>query len=424
MTRFVVLGAGTAGTMIANRLARRLASRIAAGQDSVTVVDRDDRHLYQPGLLFVPFGELDRSQIEKPRAAQLLPGVHFVEATVDRLDAEADLVHLDAGDPLPYDVLVIASGCQLQPQETEGLTGPGWRERVFDFYSPEGASALAARLADFRSGRLVVGFVDLPIKCPVAPLEFAFLADAYFERMGRRDAVEITYLTPLDGAFTKASCSLALRHLLDEKRIHLVTDFATGRVDGAAGRIESWNGRVEPFDLLVMVPLHAGADFVPRTPGLGDELGFVITDRHTLQSAWRPNVFALGDAANLPTSKAGSVAHFEAELLERNLMRFVAGEPLVADYDGHSNCFIETGHGRALLIDFNYDIEPQPGRFPSPTLGPLPLLEESRLAHIGKLAFRWIYWNLLLPGHDLPGVTPQLRPQPPAPAAQGAGDRS
>lgn len=413
MTRFVVLGAGTAGTMIANRLARRFAPGIAAGTDAVTVVDRDNRHLYQPGLLFVPFGELDLGQIEKPRAAQLLPGVQFVQAGIDRLDAAENLVHLERGDTLPYDVLVVASGSRIQPEETEGLTGPGWRERVFDFYSPEGAAALATRLADFRAGRLIVGFVDLPIKCPVAPLEFAFLADAFFTRAGCRDAIEIVYLTPLDDAFTKASCSRALRHLLADKRIHLVTDFSTGRVDGAAGRIESWNGRVEPFDLLVIAPLHGGDAFVQRTPGLGDDLGFVRTDPHTLQSAWRPNVFALGDATNLPTSKAGSVAHFEAELLERNLVRFVAGEPLAGDYDGHSNCFIETGHGKALMIDFNYDIEPQPGRFPSPTLGPLPLLEESRLAHIGKLAFRWVYWNLLLPGHDLPGVTPQLRPPPP-----------
>jgi sulfide:quinone oxidoreductase len=223
-----------------------------------------------------------------------------------------------------------------------------------------------------------------------------------------RDKVQITYVTPLDNAFTKPAASAELAHLLAEKRIDLVTEFSAGRVDGEKGVLSSWDEREVPFDLLVAVPVHMGAEFVSRSPGLGDEMAFVTTDPRTLQSKAAPNVFAIGDATNLPVSKAGSVAHFEAEILTENIKRFVDSKPLLPEFDGHANCFIETGHDKALLIDFNYTTEPLPGRFPLPGVGPMRLLGESRLNHLGKLAFRWVYWNVLLPGHDIPGVGPQM----------------
>jgi len=307
-------------------------------------------------------------------------------------------------------VLIVASGARLAPEETEGLTGPGWNERVFTFYTPEGAAALAEAFTWFEGGRLVVNIVDMPIKCPVAPIEFAFLADWHLRERGIRDRTEIVLATPLDGCFTKPIASRHLTHLLEEKRIGLEVDFATGEVEGDRGRLISYDGREIAFDLLVTVPVHSGAEYVGRSPGLGDDLGFVPTSPHTLQSLARPNVFALGDATNLPTSKAGSVTHFEGELLAQNIHRFLAGEPLAESYDGHANCFIETGFGKALLIDFNYETEPLPGRFPT-ALGPMPLLRESRLNHLGKLMFQWMYWHMLLPGRDLPGISPEMRMQ-------------
>jgi sulfide:quinone oxidoreductase len=402
--RLVILGGGTGGTIMANRL-RRLYGRDEA---EVTVVDRDDHHVYQPGLLFVPFGLTDVDDIVRPRRRQLRDGIAFREAEVERVDLEADTVHLDDGTRLPYDVLVVASGTRLQPEETEGLTGPGWMQNVFTFYSPAGASALARPLSDLDHGRLVVNFIDLPIKCPVAPLEFVFLADWYLRDCRVRDDVELTFVTPLDGAFTKPVASEHLAGLLSQKGIELVTEFATGEVDGANGRLVSYDDREVPFDLLVTIPLHGGAEFVERSPGLGDDLGFVPTDPRTLQSLTRPNVFAIGDATNVPTSKAGSVTHFEAEVLTENVRRFLAGEELDATFDGHANCFIETGFHKALLIDFNYEVEPLPGRFPT-SVGPLPLLEESRLNHLAKLAFQSIYWHMLLPGRDLPGISADLQ---------------
>jgi sulfide:quinone oxidoreductase len=404
MTRIVVLGGGTAGTIMANRLRRLYASDVSAGRTTITVVDQDDRHVYQPGLLFLPFGEYTPDQLRRSRRRQLHRAVNLTQAVIDRVDTGSNCVHLESGATLPYDVLVVATGTRLAPEETEGMTGPGWRERVFDFYTVDGAMKLRDALSRFEGGHLVVNIVEMPIKCPVAPLEFAFLADAFFAARGIRDRVQITYVTPLDNAFTKPTCARELTHLLGEKGIELVTEFSTGRVDGAKGILASWDEREIPFDLLVTVPMHAGAAFVSRSPGLGDDLGFVLTDQHTLQAKVAPNVFAIGDATNVPASKAGSVAHFEAEILTENIRRFLAGESLTFDFDGHANCFIETGHRKALLIDFNYDVEPLPGRFPVPVFGPLRLLRESRLNHLGKLAFRWIYWNVLLPGRDIPAV--------------------
>jgi sulfide:quinone oxidoreductase len=397
--QIVILGGGTGGTLTANRLRRRFDE----DELQIHVVDRDDRHVYQPGLLFVPFGLADPDEIVRPRRRQLRAGITFHETDVESVALEDDLVRLADGTMLPYDVLVIATGSTLQPEETERLTGPGWLERVFTFYTVEGAAALASALEKFKGGRLVVNLIDMPIKCPVAPLEFAFLADWYFQERGIRNRVELIYATPLDGAFTKPIASEHLAELLNDKHVELITEYNTGEVDGDTGKLVSYDGRELDFDLLVTVPLHGGADYIERSPGLGDPLGFVQTDKNTLQTVAKPNVFALGDATNLPTSKAGSVTHFEGEVLTENVARYLAGDDLDAGYDGHANCFIETGFHRALLIDFNYDTEPLPGRFPTPA-GPLPLLRESRLNHLGKLMFQSFYWHGLLPGRDLPGI--------------------
>ena len=396
----VILGGGTGGTLVANRLHRHYHHTHESVE--ITVIDRDDHHMYQPGLLFVPFGLAQDTEIVRPRHAQLQRGIEFVESAIDRVDLDRDTVVLDGGRELSYDLLVIATGAQLAMDETDGLTGAGWNERVFTFYDLAGATALADALARFEGGRLLVNVVDMPIKCPVAPLEFCFLADWYFTDRGIRDRVQITYATPLDGAFTKPVASSRLTALLEEKGIELVTEFNTGEVDGAGGKLVGYDGREVPFDLAVVVPLHSGADYVGRSEGLGDDLNFVPTDKATLQTLAKQNVFAIGDATNVPASKAGSVTHFQGEVLVHNIIRFLEGGALDSTYDGHANCFIETGFGKALLIDFNYETEPLPGHFPG-RVG-MPLLKESRMNHLGKLMFQWFYWHALLQGRDVPGI--------------------
>lgn len=394
MTRHVVvLGAGTAGTMVANKLRRRLDDTWV-----ITVVDRDDAHPYQPGFLWVPFGGSAEGLV-RSRHAFVHDGVELVLEGVDRVDAAAREVLLLDGRLLPYDYLVIASGATLRPDQTPGMLGPEWRRSIFDFYTLDGAKALAGALRGFRGGRLVVHITDVPIKCPVAPLEFTFLADDWLRGRGLRENTELVFVTPLDGAFTKPVASAHLGSMLTDRGVRVEPDFLVEHIEDTT--LVSYDGREVPFDLLVTVPLHMGAEFVTRS-GLGDELGFVPVDKHSMQSAADPRIFAVGDAADLPTSKAGSVAHFSVDVLVDNLVELAAGRPMTHSFDGHANCFVESGDGKALLLDFNYETEPLPGTFPAPYVGPMSLLKETRTNHLGKLAFRWVYWNVLLPGRPMP----------------------
>jgi sulfide:quinone oxidoreductase len=400
--RLLILGGGTGGTLLANRLRRRHDEH----ELQIDVVDRDNRHIYQPGLLFVPFGLADPEEIVRPRQRQLRHGIGFHEQEIDSVSISEQRVHLGDGSSLDYDVLVVASGTRLLPEETDGMLGPGWNESVFTFYDLDGATKLRDALAHFDGGDLLIDLVDMPIKCPVAPLEFAFLTDWYLQERGIRERTQITYATPLDGSFTKPIAAEHLAYLLEQKGVALETEFNAGEVDSAKGSLSSYDGRELAFDLLVTIPLHGGQAYIDRSEGLGDALAFVPTDPHTLQAHAAPNVFAIGDATDLPSSKAGSVSHFEGEILSENIERFLAGRELLSRFDGHANCFIETGFHKALLIDFNYDVEPLPGHFPSP-LG-LPLLKESRLNHLGKLAFQWVYWHALLPGREIAGIGPAM----------------
>jgi sulfide:quinone oxidoreductase len=396
MRRLLVLGAGTAGTMVVNKLRHRLAK----ADWEIAVVDQSDRHFYQPGYLFIPFGAYSPDEVVKPRKRFIPDGVDLVYGEVDRVEPDANAVLLSDGRRLPYDYLVIATGVEPRPDQTPGmLDGGQWRESIFDFYTYDGAVALAKALRRFEGGRLVVHIVDMPIKCPVAPLEFTFLADAYFRQRGMRDRVELVYATPLPGAFTKPIASKHLGAMLDERKIALETDFMVERIDGKT--LVSYDEREIDFDLLVTVPLNMGADYVAGS-GLGNELNLVPVDKHTLLSQAYPNIFALGDASDIPASKAGSVAHFSVEIFADNFVQHVRGEPMTGRFDGHANCFVESGDGKGLLIDFNYDTEPLPGRYPIPGIGPFSLLKETEINHWGKLAFRWMYWNLLLPGRPIP----------------------
>jgi len=399
MKRLLILGAGTAGTMMANRLRRRMSAK----EWQITIVDQDRKHYYQPGFLFLPFGIYSADDITRPKRQFLPKGVEYIEAEIDRIDPEQNRVLLGTGDSLGYDLLIIATGAKTAADQTEGMTGTDWRKRVFDFYTFDGASALHQALHDWKGGRLVVHVCEMPIKCPIAPLEFAFLADWWLTKRGLRDKTELVYVTPLSGAFTKPIASRVLGHLLEGKRVGVVTDFSIGSLNNEQHKIVSWDEKEVDYDLLVTVPTNMGDPLMERS-GLGDELNFVATNQHTLQSKQHENIFVIGDATDLPTSKAGSVAHFEGEILTENVLHYAKSEPLESDFDGHANCFIESGHGKAVLLDFNYDLEPVEGTYPLPVLGPFSLLRETRPNHWGKLGFKWMYWNVLLKGLPLPGI--------------------
>jgi sulfide:quinone oxidoreductase len=393
----LILGGGTGGTIMANKLANALDER----DWRITIVDGTDEHYYQPGFLFVPFGTYRMRDIVRPRR-QYLPGrIRYILSGIERIDPEKKSVALANGESMRYDCLIIATGTDIHPEQTEGLLDDEWGRSKFDFYTPRGAERLGQFLKTWEGGKLVVSITEMPIKCPVAPLEFLFLADAYFSERGMRDKVDLHLVTPLSGAFTKPTSSNVLGEFLERKGISVTPDFGLGRVDSAEKKIVSWDETEVSYDLLVSIPTNMGDPVIARS-GLGNELNFVPTNKQTLAAEGLEDVFVIGDASNVPASKAGSVVHFQSEILFENIMEHIDGRPPRAHFDGHANCFIESGFGKGLLIDFNYETEPLPGAFPLPGVGPFTLLRESTINHYGKLMFRWVYWNLLLRGVELP----------------------
>jgi len=392
MKRLLILGAGTAGTMMAHKMRRRL----DAAEWEITVVDKSDRHYYQPGLIFVPFrlyGYTGEKGNVRPTARLLPRGVDWVQAEVKGIEADRNRVETTAG-PLEYDYLILAMGCRIAPEEVPGLE-EGYGRNVFYYYTMPAALDMQRALAEFDGGRLVLNIAEYPIKCPVAPIEFICLADYFFHLRGIRHKVELEVVTSVQGVFTKPVAGSILSSMFEEKGIKVTPNFALAEVDADKGRLLSHDGREVPFDFLASIPPNVGPDVIDEA-GLGNGNGYALTHHHTLRSRKYDNIYVLGDNTDVPTSKAGSVAHFEAAVVERNLLRQIQGEEPQPDYDGHSNCFIETGFHKAHLIDFNYKQEPIPGRFPLPALGPFSLLKETRTNHWGKLFFRWFYWNILL----------------------------
>jgi sulfide:quinone oxidoreductase len=397
MKTLLILGAGTAGTMAANKMAQSLDPH----DWRIVVVDRDTQHYYQPGFLFIPFGLYTLADVMRPKCHFLPQGVELIFSDIEQIEPEMNRVWLPHGRAIYYDELVIATGTTLAPEETPGLKDAGWRKNIFDFYTPDGAAALGEFLSGWQGGRLVLNIAEMPIKCPVAPLEFLFLADWYFTEHRMRDKVELVLATPLSGAFTKPRAAALLGDLLERKAIHIEPDFNLAEVDYSQQAIRSYDERSISYDLLVTIPTNMGAEVIGRSD-LGDDLRFVPTDKHTLQSKASENIWVVGDATNLPTSKAGAVAHFEMETLEQNLLRHMDGQEPLPTFDGHANCYIETGFGKGVMIDFNYEVEPLPGKYPLPGVGPFSLLTESSFNHWGKLSFKWIYWNMLLKARPLP----------------------
>jgi sulfide:quinone oxidoreductase len=397
MKKLLILGAGSAGTMAANRLHHML----NMDEWQITIVDQDPVHYYQPGYLLIPFGMYTKKDVIKPKTNFIPRHVKYIQSSIEMIEPDQNQARLTNGMVLAYDFLIIATGADIHPDETPGLDEHEWGKSIHTFYSLESSLALANKLRTWEGGRLVVNVVENPIKCPVAPLEFLMLADWYFHERGIRDRVELIYATPLPGAFTKPMASKMLGEMLVDKGIQVVPEFMIERAEPDDKKIVSYDEMEVEYDLLVTIPLNKGADVVGKS-GLGDPLNYIPVNKHTFLSNKFDNIFVLGDASNAPASKAGSVAHFAVDVFGDNFVRYTNGQELLPTFDGHANCFIESGFGKGLLIDFNYDQEPLPGRYPLPGVGPFTLLQESEINHWGKLMFRWMYWNILLKGQELP----------------------
>jgi sulfide:quinone oxidoreductase len=384
--------------MVANKMSAALDQQ----EWRIIIVDRDEAHYYQPGFLFIPFGIYSPADVVKPKRNFLPPTVEVIFSDVELIEPDKNRVKLSGGKTISYDYMIVFTGSYIHPEEITGMKdGGGWHQNVFDFYTPQGAMALSKFLKFWKGGRMVLNVAEMPIKCPVAPLEFLFLADWFFRERGIREKVDITFATPLPGAFTKPRASSVLGNMLTDRGVSLETEFAIMEVDNVKQTIRSYDERELGYDLLVTIPTNKGADVIGDS-GMGDELNFMPVNKNTMQSSKWENIWLIGDASNAPASKAGSVAHFMLDVVVENILRHMEGLDPLPKFDGHANCFIESGNEKGVLIDFNYDVEPLPGMFPLPGFGPFSLLKESPANHWGKMMFKWIYWNVLLKGGEMP----------------------
>jgi sulfide:quinone oxidoreductase len=396
MKFLIILGGGTAGTIIANKLGRALPR-----DWRIVVIDRDNDHVYQPGLPFVPFHAYETADLVRSRRHYLERRVELIESPIARIEPGRKSVLLGNDDALPYDFLVVATGAQMAPERDFGLLGSDWNGNVGEFYTLEGSARLQQFLDSWRGGRLVVSAGRAPLKSPNASLEFTLLADAYFRALRIRNGVEIEYVTPLPAAAVPPKVAALFAEFFAQRRIKLTANFVQARVDQAARKIVAVDGRETSYDLLVSTPTTIGAPVVGAS-GLGNDLNLIATDRDTLLVKGCDNIFALGDATDLPVAKTAATAWLQADVVAANLLSLAAGRAPEAKFSGRASCFVDSGDGKAVLMECDDDAETVPGGYPIPAIGPLSTLKETRLNHWGKMMFRWVYWNLLLPGRPLP----------------------
>jgi sulfide:quinone oxidoreductase len=383
MRRVLILGGGVGGTLTANLLARRLKARIDRGDLEIALVDASGNHVYQPGFMYIAMGGEREQQLSRPERSLLDKRVRLLVDTVVRIDEASQTVILASGEILPYDYLVLATGSQIVPEAIEHFD-----QEAHHFYTPAAARRLRHALDTFTGGRVVVAIASMPYKCPPAPLEVAMLIESELRQRGLRDKAEIHYCSPIGRAFQIQTVSDMITPVMEKKDIEVHTFFNVERIDPDRKVVESLEGEELAYDLLVLVPPHRGAPFLVESGFAKAPGGWLPTDRHTLRVGGRPNVFALGDATDLPLSKAGSTAHFEAPIVAEGILaalehRDPAGKH--AAYEGKVVCFLEVGDGKGTLLMFDYDHPPKP---PKP----------NALWHLGKVVFNKTYFHTVPKG--------------------------
>ena len=383
MQRILILGGGVGGTLTANLLVKKLRARIDRGEIDVMVVDATGEHVYQPGFMYIAMGGERAANLHRPERSLLDKRVSLVVGEVAAIDEGRRVVTLTDGLPLGYDQLVLATGSRIVPEAIEHFD-----TEAHHFYTADAASELREALDRFDGGRIVIGIAGMPYKCPPAPLEVAFLIEAELRDRGIRDRTTIDYCSPIGRAFTIESVSEMATPILAEKGIELHTFFNVESIDPERKVVESLEGEELPYDLLILVPPHKGQQFLMDSGLAPAPGGWLPTDRATLQVGGRPNVYALGDATDLPLSKAGSTAHFEAPVVTERIVAAIEGRAVDharGDYLGKVMCFFEIGDGKGTLLQFDYDHPPRP---PKP----------NRLWHLGKIVFNKTYWHTVPKG--------------------------
>lgn len=367
--QIVILGGGVGGTLAANLLCDALGDAAR-----VTVVDPTGMHAYQPGYLYVALGQANGRWLARDERLLLRKKVELAIETATRIDPERRIVETARGTTIPYDYLVIATGSRLTPEAI-----PGMALGAHEFYSLEGAIRLREELRRFRGGRVLVGVAGIPYKCPPAPVEFTLMLEDQLRHRGLRERSSVGLLSPLNRAFTVESASKLVAPIMERRGIELRTFFNVESVDPGKRTVTSLEGEEADYDLLILVPPHRGQRVIEAS-GLGDTGGWIPTDRFTLALKAHERVFAIGDATDLPISKSGSTAHFQAPVVASRIASLVRGTAPKETYAGRVMCFLETGKGQATSLRFDYEHPPKP---------PVP----SAIWHFGKWMFNRLYWH-------------------------------
>jgi sulfide:quinone oxidoreductase len=383
MNRIVILGGGVGGTLTANLLAKKLGKAIDRGEAEVIVVDATGAHVYQPGFMYIAMGGEREEKLQKRERALLDHRIKLIVGTAERVDEHARTVTLASGQVLPYDQLVLATGARILPEAIEHF-----ETEAHHFYTAAAARRLRAALDSFAGGKVVIGIASMPYKCPPAPLEVAFLIETELRERGLRDRSELHYCSPIGRAFTIESVSEMATPILEEKGIELHTFFNVEAIDADRKVVQSLEGEELPYDLLVLVPPHKGQQFLMDSGLAPAPGGWLPTDKQTLKVGGRDDVWALGDATDLPLSKAGSTAHFEAPVVVEQIAAAVEGRAPKgkhAAYEGNVMCFFEIGDGKGTLLRFDYAHPPKP---PKP----------NKIWHLGKIVFNKTYFHTVPKG--------------------------
>ena len=383
MKRILILGGGVGGTLTANLLVRKLRRRVAAGEVSITLVDQTGLHTYQPGFMYIAMGGERADRLERPERGLLDQKVGLVVGEVENVDDTTRTVRLTDGMQLGYDYLVLATGSRIVPETIEHFDA-----EAHHFYTAAAALELRHALDAFTGGRIVIGIAGMPYKCPPAPLEVAFLIEAELRERGLRERTELHFCSPIGRAFTIESVSEMATPILERKGIALHTFFNVETIDPERHLVQSLEGEELPYELLILVPPHKGQQFLMDSGLAPAPGGWLPTDRATLQVGGRTDVFALGDATDLPLSKAGSTAHFEAPVVTERIAAAIEGRAVDhkhGDYLGKVMCFFEIGDGKGTLLQFDYTHPPRPPR-------------PNQLWHLGKIVFNKTYWHTVPKG--------------------------
>jgi len=383
MQRILILGGGVGGTLTANLLVRKLRRQVKAGEVTITVIDQTGQHMYQPGFMYIAMGGERAEKLQRPERGLLDPRVALVIGEIDKVDEPTQTVHLKDGERLAYDYLVLATGSRIVPEAIEHFD-----TEAHHFYTAEAALELRRALDAFTGGRIVVAIAGMPYKCPPAPLEVSFLIEAELRQRGLREASELHFCSPIGRAFTIESVSEMATPIFEAKGIEVHTFFNVEAIDPERKVVQSLEGEELPYDLLILVPPHKGQQFLIDSGLAPAPGGWLPTDRATLQVGGRPNVYALGDATDLPLSKAGSTAHFEAPVVTERIVAAIQDREVDhkhGDYLGKVMCFFEIGDGKGTLLQFDYDHPPRP---PKP----------NQLWHLGKIVFNKTYWHTVPKG--------------------------